>query len=42
MKKIIKELGWSPRYPDIDSIVETAWRWHSSHPDGYASRASAR
>jgi UDP-glucose 4-epimerase len=38
-EKVIKELGWSPKYPDIESIVETAWRWHSSHPDGYASGA---
>jgi UDP-glucose 4-epimerase len=36
--KIVKELGWQPRYPDIDSIVETAWRWHRDHPDGYASK----
>jgi UDP-glucose 4-epimerase len=25
-------LGWSPRY-DLDDIVASAWRWHSSHPD---------
>jgi len=36
-EKIIKELGWSPKYPDIESIVDTAWRWHQSHPDGYAT-----
>ncbi|MCA9193061.1 MAG: UDP-glucose 4-epimerase, partial [Planctomycetales bacterium] len=30
-------LGWRPMYNDIESIVETAWRWHSSHPRGYAS-----
>jgi UDP-glucose 4-epimerase len=40
-EKVIKELGWSPRYPDIDSIVETAWRWHVSHPDGYAPGSTA-
>ncbi len=34
-EKIARELGWSPRYPDIGPIVATAWRWHSSHPDGY-------
>jgi UDP-glucose-4-epimerase GalE len=28
-------LGWSARYTDIRAIVETAWRWHSQHPDGY-------
>jgi len=22
------ELGWAPRYPELDAIVETAWRWH--------------
>jgi UDP-glucose 4-epimerase len=35
-EKIVRELGWSPRFPDIRSIVETAWRWHSTHPEGYA------
>jgi UDP-glucose 4-epimerase len=28
-------LGWVPRYTTIEPIVETAWRWHQSHPDGY-------
>jgi UDP-glucose 4-epimerase len=28
-------LGWRPRYTDIESIVRTAWQWHSSHPHGY-------
>jgi UDP-glucose 4-epimerase len=28
-------LGWEPTYTDIDDIVATAWRWHSTHPDGY-------
>ena len=23
-----KVLGWRPRFPDLDVIVETAWRWH--------------
>ena len=32
---IARELGWEPRYPSIDAIVATAWRWHESHPDGY-------
>ncbi len=35
--KIKRELGWEPRYPTIESIVESAWAWHSKHPDGYAS-----
>lgn len=28
-------LQWTPKYMDIESIVETAWRWHQSHPQGY-------
>jgi len=34
-QKIQRTLGWKPRYTDIESIVETAWRWFKSHPDGY-------
>ena len=30
------ELGWQPRFPDLESIVRTAWAWHSTHPRGYA------
>ena len=32
------ELGWQPKFRSIDAIVETAWRWHSTHPRGYADR----
>lgn len=28
-------LSWQPGYTEIDAIVETAWRWHRDHPDGY-------
>jgi UDP-glucose 4-epimerase len=27
-------LGWQPRY-GLREIVETAWAWHKSHPDGF-------
>jgi UDP-glucose 4-epimerase len=33
--KIARELGWKPQYPDLEMIVETAWRWHEAHPNGY-------
>ena len=33
-------LDWTPRYTDLDAMVETAWRWHSSHPNGYGSADS--
>ncbi|HVT74549.1 MAG TPA: UDP-glucose 4-epimerase GalE [Lacunisphaera sp.] len=29
------ELRWKPKFTTIDSIVETAWRWHSRMPGGY-------
>jgi UDP-glucose 4-epimerase len=31
------ELGWRPRYRELDQIVQHAWRWHRTHPDGYRS-----
>jgi UDP-glucose 4-epimerase len=26
--KAIRELGWNPRYAELDQIVRTAWIWH--------------
>lgn len=34
-ERIRRELGWTPRYREIEAIVETAWCWHRDHPDGY-------
>jgi UDP-glucose 4-epimerase len=34
-ERIRRELGWQPRYPGLPEIIESAWRWHRSHPDGY-------
>lgn len=34
-------LGWKPHYVSIKSIVETAWKWHQSHPRGYATNNSS-
>jgi UDP-glucose 4-epimerase len=28
-------LGWEPQYTDVKKIIETAWNWHVSHPNGY-------
>ncbi|MXQ49225.1 UDP-glucose 4-epimerase GalE [Streptococcus pneumoniae] len=28
-------LGWKPQFDNIEKIIETAWAWHSSHPQGY-------
>lgn len=34
-KTAIKELGWKPKFASIETIIETAWKWHSTHPRGY-------
>jgi UDP-glucose 4-epimerase len=33
-------LGWEPSCPDLDTIVGTAWEWHSRHPEGYSDSVS--
>jgi len=33
--KIRRELGWAAKYTDLKTIVETAWNWHRTHPNGY-------
>jgi UDP-glucose 4-epimerase len=29
------ELGWKIEVPELEKIVETAWKWHNEHPNGY-------
>jgi len=38
---IKRELGWQPRYEEVDTIVRTAWRWRDAHPSGYRAEAGA-
>lgn len=33
--KAVKELGWTPKFNTLETIVETAWKWHSNNPNGY-------
>lgn len=33
--KIRTELGWQPKFDDLHTIIESAWNWHKSHPNGY-------
>ena len=37
-EKARTELGWTPRFQELDAIVQTAWNWHRTHPGGYRSR----
>lgn len=36
-EKIKTELGWSPKYPDIESILQHAYDWRKKNPQGYRS-----
>ena len=33
--RIRDALGWVPQRADLDTIVGDAWRWHSTHPQGF-------
>ena len=33
-----RELAWMVKFPDAESIVATAWKWHSVHPKGFGDR----
>ncbi|EFS21089.1 UDP-glucose 4-epimerase [Fusobacterium gonidiaformans 3-1-5R] len=34
-EKAMHELKWTPKYNSLEKIIETAWNWHKSHPNGY-------
>jgi UDP-glucose 4-epimerase len=34
-EKIIRELGWKPKYAALETIIASAWEWHRTHPKGY-------
>jgi UDP-glucose 4-epimerase len=36
-EKLRRELGWSPRYSDLRTILQSAWDWHRRHPERYES-----
>jgi len=33
--KAKRELGWKPKFPKLEDIVASAWRWHQQFPNGY-------
>jgi UDP-glucose 4-epimerase len=35
-KKAKSALGWRPEFQDLDTIIESAWKWHQKFPNGYA------
>jgi UDP-glucose 4-epimerase len=34
-RKAREVLGWNPKFPEIEKIIESAWTWHEAHPNGY-------
>ena len=36
-EKAQRLLGWKPQNSNVESIVQSAWEWHWSHPHGYCS-----
>ena len=38
--KFQADFGWKMRCSDLDTILRTAWNWHSQHPDGYGTTAT--
>lgn len=36
-QRIKDELGWQPKYPNLEDIIGSAWAWHQAHPNGYES-----
>ena len=28
-------LGWTPRKPELETMIADAWAWYQAHPDGY-------
>ncbi|MDQ0244136.1 UDP-glucose 4-epimerase [Bacillus fengqiuensis] len=33
-----RHLGWKPKYSDLQTIIQSAWRWHLAHPNGYEKK----
>lgn len=31
-RKILKTLKWKPQYSDLRTIIDTAYKWHKTHP----------
>jgi len=36
-EKAVKELGWQPKYAELETIIDSAWKWFKAHPNGYQS-----
>lgn len=34
-EKAKEVLGWKPEHTDLEEIISSAWKWHSTHPQGF-------
>ncbi len=34
--KAVEDLHWMPQFNSVETIIETAWKWHKNHPNGYS------
>jgi UDP-glucose 4-epimerase len=34
-QRIRRELGWAPRFDNLETIVSHAWAWRKANPNGY-------
>lgn len=34
-EKARRELGWQPKFENIEAMIDSAWNWHKSHPNGF-------
>lgn len=37
-QKAKTELGWKIKYNNVEDIIATAWKWHSTHPNGFGDK----
>ena len=33
---VMRDLGFAPRYDNLDKIIASAWKFHKNHPNGYS------
>ncbi len=33
-EKIRREIGWKPEFPELETMVRSAWQWYQRHPAG--------
>jgi UDP-glucose 4-epimerase len=36
-ERIRNELGWNPKFSELESIIQSAWRWMRKHPNGLSN-----